>query len=81
MIKDVTAEQARNNWDDLLAEAAHGDQVIQIDRGKQQDVVLMSAAEYETLRIMANPQLMAKICEGEKQFARGEGVVHELIED
>lgn len=81
MVKDVKADDAEANFDCLLEEAAQGDNVIRIDRGKQQNVVLMSSAEYETLRIMANPQLLAKIREGDDQIARGEAKMHELIDE
>jgi PHD/YefM family antitoxin component YafN of YafNO toxin-antitoxin module len=81
MINDVKADVAKANFDCLLEEATQGDNVIQIDRGKQQDVVLMSSAEYETLRIMSNPQLMTKIHKGDSQIARGEAKTHELIQE
>ncbi|AYM02297.1 type II toxin-antitoxin system Phd/YefM family antitoxin [Levilactobacillus yiduensis] len=46
--------------------------------------VLMSKQDYdsmvETLRIMSNPDLMAKIRRGQKQIAAGKAKQHELMD-
>ncbi|KRL95064.1 type II toxin-antitoxin system Phd/YefM family antitoxin [Limosilactobacillus equigenerosi] len=47
-------------------------------------VVIMDKAEFdswkETVYIMSNPELVAKIQRGKKQIETGQGQVHELIE-
>lgn len=60
------------------------DAVIVTAKEPEDNVVVMSQRDYdamqETLRIMSNKYLMAKINEGDRQFKAGKGIIHDLIE-
>ncbi|GBG97318.1 type II toxin-antitoxin system Phd/YefM family antitoxin [Lactococcus termiticola] len=55
------------------------------NKNPEDDVVVLAKDDYdsimESVRIMSNKQLMAKINKGDEQFAKGKGKVRELIDD
>ena len=59
--------------------------IIVTARDKEDNVVVISQHDYdslqETMHIMSNPELMAKIKRGDEQFAAGKATTHELLTD
>ena len=79
----IPANQARQNFYNLLNQVIEEDKIIKVHRRNGQRVVMMSEEEFEswqeTLEIMGDPELMASIRRGEKEIEAGEVISYEEL--
>ncbi len=79
----IPANQARQNFYNLLNQVIEEDKIIRVHRRNGQRVVMMSEEEFdswqETLEVMSDPELMASIKQGQKELKEGKGVSWEEI--
>ena len=79
----IPANQARQNFYNLLNQVIEEDKIIKVHRRNGQRVVMMSEEEFEswqeTLEIMSDPELMASIKQGQKELKEGKGISWEEV--
>jgi antitoxin YefM len=85
-LEAVTYSTFRNNLRHYLDKTRDdAERIMVTSKDPSANVVVLNAEDYENLmenlQIMSNPYLMDKIQKSREQFAQGEVVVRDLIED
>ncbi len=86
MLEAVTYSNFRQSLKKYLKQVNQDSEPLIVTNKRAEDnVVVLSKDDYdamvETMRIMSNPDLVAKIKRGDEQFAKGQFQKHDLIEE
>lgn len=83
-MKTMSFSEARANWAKTLDSVIDDQEEVVITRVGHDPVVIISLAEYESLRetayLFGNPTNAVRLYEAMESLKRGEGVEHDLLE-